>query len=175
MSVSAHLTPEPERRLWLILESMRHAVDSADLRIGALAGFAIAELAFIKILLPVGPPGFLALAALTASLPLGVFAFAPLKRLPPWLKFLEPRRGKMSAEDSLITVDDLVKYAHGDLIFRLDRYLGGGITATPYYEDIVGQIVENARVAARKQRLLRAACVIVGTGQLGLLGQLVWR
>jgi hypothetical protein len=169
MSVSAHLTPEPERRLWLILESMRHAVDSADLRIGALTAFAAAELAFIRSLLPAGPLGFLVLASLTAALPLGVFAFAPMKRLPKWLQFLEPQKDKIRADDSLILVDDLVKYSHGDLIFRLDKYLGGGITATPYYEDIVGQIVENARVAARKQRLLRAACFIVGAGQLGLL------
>ncbi|MDD5302677.1 MAG: hypothetical protein PHS14_06155 [Elusimicrobia bacterium] len=175
MSVSAHLTPEPERRLWLILESMRHAVDWADLRIGALTAFAVAELAFIKILLPVGPPGFLALVSLTVALPLGVFAFAPLKRLPKWLHFLEPHKGRMSADDSLITVDDLVKYSHGDLIFRLDKYLGGGITATPYYEDIIGQIVENARAASRKQSLFRAECVVVGIGQLGLLGQLIWR
>ena len=175
MSVSAHLTPEPERRLWLILESMRHAVDSADLRIGALTAFSVAELAFIKILLPVGPPGFLALVSLTLALPLGVFAFAPLKRLPKWLHFLEPHRGKIGPEDCLISADDLIKYSHGDLIFRLDKYLGGGITATPYYEDIIGQIVENARIAERKQRLFRIACVIVGLGQLGLLGQLIWR
>lgn len=175
MSVSAHLTPEPERRLWLILESMRHEVDWADMRIGALTGFAVVELAFIKILLPVGPPGFLALVSLTCALPLGVFAFTPLKRLPKWLQIFEPHHGKMRADDSLISVDDLVKYSHGDLIFRLDKYLGGGITATPYYEDIIGQIVENARSAARKQRLFRAACVVVGVGQLGLLGQLIWR
>lgn len=175
MSVSAHLTPEPERRLWLILESMRHEVDWADMRIGALTGFAVAELAFIKILLPVGPPGFMALVSLTVALPLGVFAFTPFKRLPKWLQFLEPQRGKISTEDSLISVNDLVKYSHGDLIFHLDKYLGGGITATPYYEDIIGQIVENARIAARKQRLFRATCVVVGAGQLGLLGQLIWR
>lgn len=168
MSVSAHLTPEPERRLWLILESMRHEVDSADVRIAGLTVFAAAELALLRV--PV-----LSFAALTVALPLGVFAFTPFRRLPPWLQFLEPRREKMRAEDSLITVDDLVKYSHGDLIFKLDKYLGGGITATPYYEDVVGQIVENARVAWRKQRLLRWACFVVGLGQLGLLGQLLWR
>lgn len=169
MSVSAHLTPEPERRLWLILESMRHAVDSADLRIAAITALAVAELAFFKF-----EPGLVAVA-LTAALPLGVFAFVPAKRLPKWLQFLEPHRDKMRADDSLILVDDLVKYSHGDLIFRLDKYLGGGITATPYYEDIVGQIVENARVAARKQRLLRGACLLVGAAQLGLLAQLLRR
>ena len=166
MSVSAHLTPEPERRLWLILESMRHEVDSADLRVAAVTALAAAELAFLK-------PGPSLAALLGVVLPLGMFAFTPLKRLPKWLQFLETRRDKMRADDSLILVDDLVKYSHGDLIFRLDKYLGGGITATPYYEDIVGQIVENARVAARKQRLLRAACVITGLGQLGLLAGLL--
>lgn len=175
MSVSAHLTPEPERRLWLILESMRHEVDAADLRIAGLTTFCVLELAFIHVLLPASFSGRLALATLTAALPLGVFAFAPLRRLPKWLQFLEPHRDKMRADDSLILVDDLVKYSHGDLIFRLDKYLGGGITATPYYEDIVGQIVENARVASRKQRLLRTLCFVVSLGQLGLLGQLIGR
>lgn len=175
MSVSAHLTPEPERRLWLILESMRRAVDTTDARIGALTGFAAAQLAIMKLLPPDGPGSFLALASLTAALPLGVFAFAPLTSPPKWLRFLEPGKGRVSAEDCLISADDLVKYSHGDLIFRLDRYLGGGITATPYYEDIVGQIIENARIAARKRRLFRAVCVLVGVGQLGLLGQLIWR
>jgi hypothetical protein len=168
MSVSAHLTPEPERRLWLILESMRHEVDSADLRVAALTALAVAELAF-------GAPGRFVATCLTAALPLGLFAFAPMRRLPKWLQFLEPHKDRMRPEDSLILVDDLVKYSHGDLIFKLDKYLGGGITATPYYEDIVGQIVENARVAARKQRLFRIACLLVGLGQLGLLGQLFWR
>lgn len=162
MSVSAHLTPEPERRLWLILESMRREVDAADLRIAAVTAFAAAELAFLK----PGLPGFVPLAA---ALPLGVFAFAPLKRLPGWLGFLEPPRGKPRIEDCLIASEDLVKYSHGELIFKLDKYLGGGITATPYYEDVVGRILESARLAARKQRLLRWACLLAGAGQLGLL------
>ncbi len=169
MSVSAHLTPEPERRLWLILESVRHEVDAADIRVAALTALAVAELALLRP--EPGPVAF----GLTAALPLGLFAFAPLRRLPKWLQFLEPHRDKMRSDDSLILVDDLVKYSHGDLIFRLDKYLGGGITATPYYEDIVGQIVENARVAWRKQRLLRAACVLVGLSQLGLLVRLFAR
>lgn len=175
MSVSAHLTPEPERRLWLILESMRREVDAADLRVGGLTAFAAAELACARLLLPGGPLEVAAMAALSAALPLGVFAFAPLRRLPGWLQLLEPPRAKPRIEDNLITVDDLAKYSHGDLIFKLDKYLGGGITATPYYEDVVGQIVESARVAWRKQRLLRWECAAVGLAQLGLLGQLVLR
>lgn len=172
MSVSAHLTPEPERRLWLIFESMRHAVEWTELKIGALTVFAAAELSFFRITAAENP---LAFAALTIALPLGVFAFAPLNRLPKWLAFLEPPKHKPSASDCLISPDDLAKYSHGDLIFRLDKYLGGGITATAYYEDIVGQIAEHAHVAARKQRLFRIACALVGFGQLCLLGQLLRR
>jgi hypothetical protein len=175
MSVSAHLTPEPERRLWIILESMRRSVDWTEMKIGALTAFAAAELAFLKITAASDPLGSLALAALTIALPLGVFAFAPLNRLPKWLAFLEPPRHRPGVGDNMISPDDLAKYTHGDLIFRFDKYLGGGITATAYYEDIVGQIAEHAHVAARKQRLLRIACAVVGFAQLCLLGQLIRR
>ena len=175
MSISAHLTPEPERRLWIIFENMRHAAEWADREIGALTAFAAAELAFTKILAPSGPLGFLTLASLTAALPLGVFAFAPLARLPAFLSFLDEPKHKTSASDCLISVDDLAKYTQGELVNRLDCYLGGGVTATPYYEDIVGQIVARASVAARKQRLFRASCALVGFGQLCLLAQLLRR
>jgi hypothetical protein len=159
----------------LILESMRHAAEWADRKIGAVTAFAAAELAFIKILAPAGPLGFLTLVSLTAALPLGVFAFAPLARLPNFLSFLDEEKHKTSVNDCLIAVEDLAKYTQGELINRLDRYLGGGITATPYYEDIVGQIVAHASIAARKQRLFRASCLVVGAGQLCLLVQLLAR
>jgi hypothetical protein len=169
VSVSAHLTPEPERRLMLMLESMRRSVEWADLKIGALTFFAAAELAFLR------PFGLLTAATLVVALPLGVFAFAPLARLPKFLSFLDEEKHKTSVNDCLIAFEDLAKYTQGELINRLDRYLGGGITATPYYEDIVGQIVESASIAARKQRLFKASCVLVGLAQLGLLVQLLGR
>ena len=172
MSVSAHLTPEPERRLWLILESMRAAVESADWKIAGLTAFAATQLAIVKILFPLD---VLAAGALTAALPVGVLAFAPLTRLPNWLFFLEPRRERVSADDSLIVAEDLVKYTHGELIFKLDKYLGGGITATPYYEDVVGEILLNSKTAVRKRRLLRTACALVGAAQLAVLLRLFAR
>ncbi|MFI5345841.1 MAG: hypothetical protein ACHQ51_05660 [Elusimicrobiota bacterium] len=175
MSVSAHLTPEPERRLWIILDSMRHAVEWTETKVGALTVFAAAELAFLKITAASDPLGSLATTALTIALPLGLFAFAPLNRLPKWLAFLEPPRHRPGTADNFISPDDLAKYTHGDLIFRFDKYLGGGITATAYYEDIIGQIAESAHVAARKQRLFRLACLLVGLAQLCLLGQLIRR
>jgi len=164
MSVSSHLTPEPERRLWLILESARHAAESADLKIGALTVFAAAEFFFLNL-----PPARLALAA---AVGIGVFAFSPISGKPRWHPFHTGPGDKPRSADNLVSVDDLAKYSHGELIARLDWYLGGGITATQYYEDIVGQIVIAARLATRKGRLFRFCCVLVGLAQLGLLAQI---
>jgi hypothetical protein len=166
MSVSAHLTPEPERRLWLILESMRAAVESADWRVAGLTAFAALELAMVKFAFP---GARFASVALAAALPVGIVAFAPLTRLPKWLAFLDPSHDRVRSDDSFIVAEDLIKYSHGELIFKLDKYLGGGITATPYYEDVVGEILSNAKTAVRKRRLLRAACALVGAAQLALL------
>jgi len=175
MSISAHLTPEPERRLWTILENVRRSAEWTETKIGALTAFAAAQLAFLRLAGASGPLGLAALLALGAALMVGLFAFAPLSRLPPWLDFLGPAKDKTSVNDCLIAFEDLAKYTQNELINRLDRYLGGGVTATPYYEDIVGQIARTASVAARKQRLLRASCAVVGFGQLCLLGQLLRR
>ena len=175
MSISSHLTPEPERRLWTILESMQRSVEGADLRIGAITAFAAIELAFIKMLAPAGPLALPTLALLSPALPLGVFAFSPLTGVPKWLYTPKPHKDKPSIDHCMILAEDIAKYAHGELIYRLDKYLGGGITATPYHEDLVGQIVIHARIAVRKQRLFNAACIIVGIAQLGVLGQLLWR
>lgn len=171
MSVSSHLTPEPERRLWLILESMRRAIEVADRKIAALTLFSAAELAFCKIVLPSGPLGLVTVAALSLAVVLGLVGFSALRRLPKWLLVMELGKLRPAIGDNLVSVEDLAKYSHGELISKLDRYLGGGITAMPYYEDLVGEIVMSARGAARKQRLFRLLCVLVGVGQLGLLGR----
>ncbi len=175
MSVSAHLTPEPERRLWTILENMRHEVEWSERKAGALTAFAAAELAVMKSAAPAGPLAFLAGAALGAALPLGVLVFTSLTRLPRWLSFLEPAKGRQNVSDCMILADDIAKYPLGDLILRYDKYLGGGITATLYYEDIVGQIAANAASATRKKRLLRLACALVGAAQWGFLALAVGR
>ncbi len=60
-----------------------------------------------------------------------------------------------------------------ELIHKLDKYLGGGITATQYYEDIVGLILADARVARRKRRWLAILFWLVGVGQAGVLLRLV--
>ena len=167
MSVSSHLTPEPERRLWLILESQRQAVVWADAKIGVLCLLAAVELALA------GPRGALAAATLGVALLLGLFALSPLADAPPRVPGLAPVVGKSGAADCLIDFEDIAKHGHGELIHRLDKYLGGGITATQYYEDLVGQILSAARNAKRKTRLLGALCLLVGLGQAALIRAII--
>lgn len=173
MSVSSHLTPDPERRLWIILGDMRHSVEWADKKVGALTAFAAFQAVFISNLAQTGTLGSLVLVLLCACLPLGVFAFSPLTGMPKRLPYLDPPRDKPSAVDRMIDIEDISQYSHGELVLRLDEYLGGGITSTQYYEDIVGEIVMGARVATRKLRLFRVCCLLVGLAQLILLAQAV--
>ncbi len=175
MSVSAHLSPEPERRLWTILDGVRHAAERTEAKLGALTVLAFAQLALIAVAVPDGPLSAAAVLLLGACLLIGALAVAPLSRLPPPLAFLEPRKDKTSVNDCLISVEDLAKYTQNELTSRLDKYLGGGLTATPYHEDIVGQIVRGATAAARQRRLLGASCFLAAGGQLCLLCRLLWR
>jgi hypothetical protein len=154
---------------------MQHSVEWTDRRIAAVTAFAAIELALVKTLAPASPLDFLTLMLLALALPLGVFAFSPLTGTPKWLHSPELRKDKPSVDHCLISAEDIAKYTQSELVHRLDKYLGGGITATPYHEDLVGQIVVHARIAVRKQRLFNAACIIVGIAQLGVLGQLLLR
>ncbi len=172
MSVSSHLTPEPERRLWIILENMRAEADRADKKIAALTALAFAEAVYVKAAAPAGPLEGAALILLCLCLILGVAAFAPLRRPRAGLGFLEPSKDKPGA-DIFVSAEDLAKHPLGELINKLDRYLGGGITATQYYEDIVGEALLHARSAVRKQKLLRALFAVAWLAQLALAGPLL--
>jgi hypothetical protein len=171
-SVSSHLTPEPERRLWIILDNMRQAVDAADRRVAFVTLFAAAELFFVKPGEYGGLVGTLTAVALTAALPLGILALSPLTSALKWLPAFSMQSSKHAIEDCLVAPEEIAKYSHAELIHRYDKYLGGGITATQYHEDICGQIVVQARAATRKQLLFRFSCLIVGAAQLGLFFRL---
>ncbi|MDX6769827.1 MAG: hypothetical protein SF051_09865 [Elusimicrobiota bacterium] len=167
MSVSSHLTPEPERRLWAILDFLRAGVAAADWQLLALTGFAALELLAAR----PGEPFVAATLGLAVLFGLGAFIARP--RLPGDGAALDPARGRQSVDDSFITAEDLAKYAHGELILKMDRYLGGGITATQYHEDLVAEIGANARLAVRKRRMLAILCGLVLLGQAALLGRLL--
>lgn len=172
--ISTHLSPEPERRLWTICENVRDELRYADKKLAAITGLCAAELAFTAWDTATGPAGPLALVcvmALTAGLLLGLAAFC-ISRAPKRL-FLAAGLDERRPDDSFVDFEDLAKYSHGDLIARFDKYLGGGIAATHYFEDIVGQIHEQSRVAASKRRLLRWVCWPAGAGQLLLAARLV--
>lgn len=173
MSVSSHLTPEPERRLWAVLDFLRSEAARADGRLLALSVFAAAELLLLKSAGAYGFFAWLGCLALAAAVVFGLFGFAPLLRLPDRLDFLEPRRGRQSIDDSFIAAEDIAKYAHGELVLKMDRYFGGGITNTQYHEDLVLEIGKAARLAARKRRFLLIECALVAAGQLALAGLLV--
>ncbi|MDE2489850.1 MAG: hypothetical protein KGM24_03330 [Elusimicrobia bacterium] len=157
MSVSSHLTPEPERRLWLILEGVRDEAERAEWKCAALAALCAVELAR-------APEPARALLALSAAA--GVLALLPFPHKPRRVPLLDPAPARASGDDRLISPHDAIKYAYGELVLKLDRYLGGGVSTTPYYEDLVAEIALNARRAARKRRVLALVAVLTALGQL---------
>jgi hypothetical protein len=173
MSVSSHLTPEPERRLWLILEAVTSELKWAEAKLAALAVLAAAELFGAAALGARGPAAAVASGALLLALVAGMLALLPLSRPAPWLSFLDDRGAKPASADCLIASDDLAKYSRSELILKLDRYLGGGVTTTQYYEDAVGQILSQARGASRKKRLLRGLVLVVAAAQICVASALV--
>ena len=174
MSVSSHLTPEPERRLRVIHGNISDSLSRTDRKLGAITFFAAFQMAVIKFVSPEGALCYVALLALCAVLPVGVFGISPfIETLKP--VFLLDPDNKPRAVDSLLNEHDIAGYSQLELVNFLDRYLGGGITATPYYEDIVAQIVIGARIATRKRRLFGSACLLTGAAQLCLLALLILR
>jgi hypothetical protein len=156
--ISSHLSPEPERRLWIIHENLRHEQERAETKL-ALAGLlALGQMWAVHRSWAAFP---LAAAFLVALLG----ACAGRWR---WLSFLDSQERKDIADDNLVTPEGLAKYTHGDLIARFDKFLGGGITNTKYFEDLIGEITALAKTAWRKQKLFRAACVLLWLGQLAL-------
>ena len=156
MSVSSHLTPDPERRLRLIHGNIHNSLKWADTRLGAITFLAAVQMAAVKIVLPVG-----------------LLGGSPFIETPKQLPLLDPRKDKLQPGDFLVTEHDIARYSQAELVIFLDRYLGGGITATPYYEDIIAQIVIGARIATRKNRFFGGACVLAVIAQLCLIVQLI--
>jgi len=173
MSVSSHLTPDPERRLRLIHGNIQDSLKWADIRLGALTFLAAGQMAAIKFVAPEGAAAHAALLALCAVLPAGILGASPFMGTARQLPLLDPRKDGQHSGDPLIGEADIARYSQAELVNFLDRYLGGGITATPYYEDLVARIVISARIATRKNRLFGGACVLACFAQLALLVQLL--
>ncbi len=145
MSVSSHLTPDPERRLRVMHENIYNSLNRADRKLGTITFFAAVQMAVVRFVAPEGAMGYLALLILCAVLPIGV---SPFIETPKPIPLLKPE-DKPHPGDSLIDEYDIVRYSQIELTNFLDRYLGGGITATPYYVDIIAQIVIGACASRR--------------------------
>jgi hypothetical protein len=175
MSISSHLSPDPEGRLWVIHDSVRRAADRADLKLGLLALLAVLELPWLPGFFGAGLLLYAALLLLCAVLVLALAAISPLSEVARQLPLLDQPVGKVQPEDSLVLSADLARSPHTDLVFRMDKYLGGGITAIKFYEDIVARIIATARAVVRKQRLLLAAVTLALAAQLALAAGLLLR
>lgn len=175
MSVSSHLNPEPERRLWIIHESVLRHSEWTDVKLAVLSFFAVIEMPVILGVFREGPLAMLAVGLLCLVLPLTLAAFSPLADTPRMMPLLDQSVGKMDPADSFLVARDLARYPQIELVNRLDKYLGGGITATRYYEDIVGRIISVSRTASRKRRLFALACVPAVAAQLALALRLFLR
>lgn len=169
MSVSSHLNPEPERRLWIIHESVLRTIEWTDIKLISLAALCAGLLPVVRYAAPAGRLAGLAMALLAAVLPVALAAFSPLLEAHRKWPLIDPRLDKLHPGDSLIVAGDIAKCPQIELVILLDKYLGGGITSTQYYEDIVGRILLGARVAVRKRRLLLAACVPAAAALVCLL------
>lgn len=158
--ISSHLSPEPERRLWIIHENLRHEQERVENKLALAGALSLAQLWAVHhswAAYPLAAAFIVALLGATAG---------------RWrrLSFLDPGDRKDIVDDYLVTPAGLAKYTHGDLIARFDKFLGGGITNTKYFEDLIGEIAALAKTAWRKQRLFRASCVLLWLGQLALAG-----
>ena len=175
MSVSSHLNPEPERRLWIIHENVLRALEWTDVKLAIMAFLAAVEMPVILGVFREGPLPLLAVALMCLVLPLALTGLSPLAETSRQIPLLDQRVGKIHSEDSFLLPRDLAGYPHIELVNRLDKYLGGGITATPYYEDIVGRIIAASRSFVRKRRLFLLACFPAVSAQLVLAAILALR
>ena len=172
MSVSSHLTPDPERRLRIIHDGISYSLRQTDLKLGAAALLAVLQAVAVRLVAPDGASAWAALVLFCAVLPVCFAGASPFMETSRPVPLLD-RRGSRRVPDSLLTERDIAECSQLELTNFLDRYLGGGITATPYYEDIVSRIVMDARVSSRKRRLLAAACYLSIAAQLCLLTRLM--
>ena len=175
MSVSSHLSPEPERRLWVIHENVRRSVEWTDTKLGILAVLAVLE---IPVIFGGFRPGLLTYAGallMCLALPLVLAGLSPFVDAPGPVSLLDQPVGKMLPDDSFLLARDLARYPHAELVFRLEKYLGGGITSLRYHEDIVARIIAVSRACVRKERLFSAACGAALAAQLALIAALLLR
>ena len=159
LSVSSHLTPDPERRLRRMLDNLHEQQRSAEFKLSAAAIAAAIEM-FAVLPSRTGTEFLLSLVI--------CFAFAglsPFMETDKKLPVLDCKETDLP-DDYILDEYDLAKYSSSELVNFLDKYLGGGISATPYYEDLVSRIAYRSRRLVRRHRMLAIACILICFAQV---------
>lgn len=159
LSVSSHLTPDPEKRLIRMLENLNEQQRSADFRLFAGAIVSAVEMFALT------PSCTGAEILLCAAILIVFTAMSPLMETEKRIKFLDVKESELP-DDYIFDGYDIAKYSRSELVNFLDKYLGGGISATPYYEDMVSRISYSSRRLVRRQRLLLAMCIVIALAQV---------
>jgi|GEM_PF-693612 len=158
LSVSSHLTPDPEKRLLAIKESIREEIKSTENKL-CFSAFLSVLMAFLSFsLLGNGPfpvtASLLSMLALTVSMT----AMSQFVERHGRIYCLDGKR-KEKTPEYILDEADLTEFSRLELVNFLDKYLGGGITAMDYYEDIVARVLLSARVCVRKKFMLSVSLV----------------
>lgn len=159
LSVSSHLTPDPERRLRRMLESLQNKQTALEHKLFFSALIAVIEL------FAVSRPIVLVELLLCLTI---FFAFIGMSALIDFdgkMKFLD-NCDMEPPDDYIFDENDLSRYSKAGLVNFLDKYLGGGISATPYYEDLVSRIATLARKLVRMQRVFLIVCLLICIAQI---------
>jgi len=163
LSVSSHLTPDPEKRLGRMLAGIENHRRTADFRLAVMSVVCAVEL--IPAALAGGTAGGVAGVLLCAALAASAAGLSPFAEFAGKSGVFGETAGK-PPDNYLVNEQDIVKYSHSELVDFLDRYLGGGVSATPYYEDIVSRVSSVSLITLRKRRILAAAFGVFLTAQV---------
>ena len=159
LSVSSHLTPDPEKRLGRMLDNLSRQQNMADFKLCTAAAIAAIEM-FAVYPSHTGTEFFLSIVILLA-----LFGISPITEKSCCVKFLDRDMSELP-DDYLIDENDLSKYSRSELVNFLDKYLGGGISATPYYEDLVSRISYSALALLRKKYVYLACFAVMSVAQI---------
>lgn len=159
LSVSSHLTPDPEKRLSRMTDILCRQQDSAEKKLAVLAIVAAIEM-FAVYPSHTGTEALLSIAIIAAFTGL-----SPLMDTEKEIRLLDHNDGRVP-DDYILDEYDIAKYSRSELVNFLDKYLGGGISATPYYEDMVSRILNKARRLVRRHRMFMICLVLMALAQI---------
>lgn len=149
--------------LWKIFENVNRWLEYGERKNAYVLTFVGAELALVKLFeLPIQHwQTVTSLACLGFTLLVAILSFLPKTRIPDAIYFLATSWFKPQTTHNLLFFEHIAKHSVSDYMAALqDRYsLNPAIRGNRHLEDLCGQIVVNAGIAASKYRAFRVATV----------------